>query len=1184
MKSMHNMKTNTNSYLWIALVFSFSFSLAQNNSVTIGSTSTNNKAVLWLVPSGGQGLLLPSLPSATRTGMNVQATDAGMTVFDSDQKALYYWNGTSWVSLSNNGIPVITLSGDVTGATTASIVQAIQGNKVQAITPSDQQVLKWNNANKQWEPSADNVGPTYTQGTGISIANNTISVVNGGITNTQLATNAVADNNISSVSPAKLTQAGASTGQVLIWTGSAWTASNQNAQLQSDWNQATTTSLDYIKNKPALAAVAISGSYTDLSNKPTIPAAQIQSDWNQATNTSLDFIKNKPTFKTVNGTSVLGTGDIAISTSGTQMNSDWDATSGVTQILHKPTLATVATSGKYTDLTNTPSLKIVATSGSYNDLTNQPTIPTKVSDLSNDEQYVKESDLATVATSGKYTDLTNTPTIPAAQIQSDWNQATTTSADYIKNKPALSAVATSGSYTDLSNKPTIPAAQLQSDWNQATTTSLDYIKNKPALGSLAALSTVSSTQITDGTIIASDLNQMGATSGQVMKWNGTTNKWEAGDDNIGIVGGTVSSVGLTMPTMFNVTNSTITSSGTIGVTLNSQSAGTVLAGPATGSAVPAFRTLTATDIPTLNQSTTGTASNITATSNSTLTTLSLLSLPTTQLSGTIANTQLANNSFSIGTTSISLGRAAAAQALTGITSIDGSAATLTTGRTINIDLSTTATQNFNGSQDITTGVTGTLPIAGGGTGATSVTANTLIKGNTAGTAQTASQIYDDGSNVGIGTTNLPQEKLDVNGAALLERITVPTTTTDRLYNVSGNLFWNGNNISASGGGWSLSGNNGTDSLTNFIGTTGAQPLIFKTNGTERMRIGRGGIVTFNANLDEYPPNANKGNFKFAAYNGGGHPALGLDNAGVMIGDINGDAFSTYFYTDFENVGNFQFMNGNVGIGTDAPKNSLDVGGGTVVGSSYAGVNSAPSDGLLVQGNVGIGTISPADKLDVVGNVTITGQLSIANSALSYPNPWEIRSGAFGKPTQVGNTLAFYSDVTGSTALTLNANSSSGTTGANLYGDLAVTGTVTQGSDRKLKKDIRGMDNMLGKVMQLKPSNYYFRSDEFDFMSLPKEKQYGLIAQEVESLFPELVTTMYSYKKDGQEFAYKGVNYMMFAPIVIKAIQEQQTQIDELKAANKKLEDRLAAIEALLQNGNNPLNNSEGTTVKASAKK
>ena len=67
-----------------------------------------------------------------------------------------------------------------------------------------------------------------------------------------------------------------------------------DAQVQSDWTEADSTKVDYIKNKPSLATVATSGSYADLSNKPSIPSAQIQSDWSQSDNTALDYIKNKP--------------------------------------------------------------------------------------------------------------------------------------------------------------------------------------------------------------------------------------------------------------------------------------------------------------------------------------------------------------------------------------------------------------------------------------------------------------------------------------------------------------------------------------------------------------------------------------------------------------------------------------------------------------------------------------------------------------------------------------------------------------------------------------------------------------------------------------------------------------------------------------------------------------------------
>ena len=63
------------------------------------------------------------------------------------------------------------------------------------------------------------------------------------------------------------------------------------AQVNSDWN--ATSGVAQILNKPSLATVATSGSYTDLSNKPTIPAAQVNSDWNATSGVAQ--ILNKPT-------------------------------------------------------------------------------------------------------------------------------------------------------------------------------------------------------------------------------------------------------------------------------------------------------------------------------------------------------------------------------------------------------------------------------------------------------------------------------------------------------------------------------------------------------------------------------------------------------------------------------------------------------------------------------------------------------------------------------------------------------------------------------------------------------------------------------------------------------------------------------------------------------------------------
>ena len=153
-----------------------------------------------------------------------------------------------------------------------------------------------------------------------------------------------------------------------------------------------------------------------------------------------------------------------------------------------------------------------------------------------DDKIVKHYELADVATTGNYNDLLNKPTIPAAQIQSDWNQTTTTAKDFIKNKPIIpddsNLVHITGQETiqgtkwftdfyisangtgnikgtvtidDMGGNGKIiltgdnyPWSQIQSgnktlqqaldernnvqaDWNQTTTTAADYIKNKPTI-------------------------------------------------------------------------------------------------------------------------------------------------------------------------------------------------------------------------------------------------------------------------------------------------------------------------------------------------------------------------------------------------------------------------------------------------------------------------------------------------------------------------------------------------------------------------------------------------------------------------------------------------------------------------------------------------------------------------------
>lgn len=96
-----------------------------------------------------------------------------------------------------------------------------------------------------------------------------------------------------------------------------------------------------------------------------------------------------------------------------QVNSDWNATSGVAEILNKPTIPEAPMQSNWNE-SNSSSLAYIQ---------NKP-------------------NLAIVATSGDYDDLSNKPIIPAAQVQSDWTQSDNTALDYIKNKPNIGSDAT----------------------------------------------------------------------------------------------------------------------------------------------------------------------------------------------------------------------------------------------------------------------------------------------------------------------------------------------------------------------------------------------------------------------------------------------------------------------------------------------------------------------------------------------------------------------------------------------------------------------------------------------------------------------------------------------------------------------------------------------------------------------
>ncbi|MBC7936483.1 MAG: tail fiber domain-containing protein [Rhizobacter sp.] len=97
------------------------------------------------------------------------------------------------------------------------------------------------------------------------------------------------------------------------------------------------------------------------------------------------------------------------------------------------------------------------------------------------------------------------------------------------------------------------------------------------------------------------------------------------------------------------------------------------------------------------------------------------------------------------------------------------------------------------------------------------------------------------------------------------------------------------------------------------------------------------------------------------------------------------------------------------------------------------------------------------------------------------------------------------------------------------------------SDKRLKTNIHSMPTLLGKIMQLKPVEY-----EMNQNNPGHQKSIGFIAQDVKKIFPELVTVVPDMARGYKDIPdLHSIDYSGFGILAIKAIQEQQQQIDKL---------------------------------------
>ncbi|WP_263792508.1 tail fiber domain-containing protein [Salinibacter sp.] len=110
------------------------------------------------------------------------------------------------------------------------------------------------------------------------------------------------------------------------------------------------------------------------------------------------------------------------------------------------------------------------------------------------------------------------------------------------------------------------------------------------------------------------------------------------------------------------------------------------------------------------------------------------------------------------------------------------------------------------------------------------------------------------------------------------------------------------------------------------------------------------------------------------------------------------------------------------------------------------------------------------------------------------------------------------------------------------GNLDISGTLTESSDRRLKTSIRPLEGeTLAKLSRLRPVRYRFKNQK----THPAGEQIGLIAQDVRTEFPALV--------DGEDGDALSLSYSKLTAVLIKGLQEHQSMVDSLKGRVQRLE-------------------------------
>ena len=328
----------------------------------------------------------------------------------------------------------------------------------------------------------------------------------------------------------------------------------------------------------------------------------------------------------------------------------------------------------------------------------------------------------------------------------------------------------------------------------------------------------------------------------------------------------------------------------------------------------------------------------------------------------------------------------------------------------------------------------------------------------------------------------------------------------------------------------------------FIGTADAIPIRFHTSDAEKMRLDASG----NLGIGTASPDSHVHIRNNADATGATLKVADSANRAITITSpiaassaagriaVTGTANSLEIgVRDYPTALKIVGSSGNVGIGQSSPGHKLTVNGSAFDGiqlqsggsdCGYLGVNTdtvyvgAGSNLIFHTGNAGLTNGTERMRIDSSGN------LLVGASSFNYGSQTATQLYHGGGRIDIGNN-------TTSTAYNISFYNNNGN-----VGKITTSGSSTNyatSSDYRLKENVDYTFNALDRVAQLKPARFNFIADADNTVD-------GFLAHEVQDIVPEAVTG----EKDGDEM--QGIDQSKLVPLLTKAIQEQQEQIEELK--------------------------------------